>query len=98
WPMQADHKLSYVRSALGVLKVAFDFALVLKKITVNPMAGVSFSNFSKAKIKPKGARLRQVAVVDLMAEWADLFPTDPEAVVLAVLMLCHGTRITETRL
>lgn len=98
WPMQADYKLSYVRSALGVLKVAFGFALVLKKITTDPMAGVSFSNFSKTKIKPKGARLRHVAVVDLLADWADLFATDAAAIALAVLMLTHGTRITETRL
>lgn len=98
WPMQSDHKLSYVRSALGVLKVAFGFALVLKKIPLDPMAGVSFSNFSKAKIKPKDARLRHVAVVDLLAAWSELFATDPAAVALAVLMLAHGTRITETRL
>jgi integrase len=98
WPMQADHALSYVRSALGVLKVVFGFALVLKKITVDPMAGVSFSQFSKAKIKPKGARLRHVAVVDLLADWADLLMVDPVPVVLAALMLAHGTRITETRL
>ena len=98
WPMQRDHSLTYVRSALGVLKVAFGFALALKKITVDPMDGVSFSNFSKAKIKPKGARLRHVAVVEFLAEWADLFQTRPVDIALAMLMLIHGTRITETRL
>jgi integrase len=96
--MQAEYSLSYIKSVLDVLKVVFATALTLGKITVNPMGGVSFGNFTKAKIRPKGARLRHVAVVDLLADWADAFATDPAAVALMLLMLTHATRITETRL
>lgn len=98
WHMQAEYSLSYVKSVLDVLKVVFSAALELKKVTVNPLLGVSFKHFTKAKIRPKGARLRHVAVVDLLAEWAEAFPSDPAAVTLLVLMLTHATRISETRL
>ena len=98
WHMQEEYSLGYVKSALDVLKVVFNRAWTLKKITVNPMAGVTFGNFTKAKIRPKGARLRHVAVVDLLAVWAETFVTDPAGVALMVLMLTHATRITETRL
>lgn len=98
WHMQAEYSLGYVKSTLDVLKVVFGRALTLKKITVNPMAGVTFGNFTKAKIRPKGARLRHVDVVDLLAAWAEAFASDPAGVTLMVLMLTHATRITETRL
>lgn len=98
WHMQAEYSLSYVKSVLDVLKVVFGAALTLKKVTVNPLVGVSFKHFTKAKIRPKGARLRHVAVVDLLAEWAEAFASDPAAVALLVLMLTHATRISETRL
>lgn len=98
WHMQAEYSLSYVKSVLGVLKVVFGAALTLGKITLNPMAGVSFAHFTKAKIRPKGARLRHVDVVDLLADWADAYKADPEGVALMLLMLTHATRITETRL
>lgn len=98
WHMQEEYSLGYVKSALDVLKVVFGRALTLNKITVNPLAGVTFSNFTKAKIRPKGARLRHVAVVELLAAWAEAFSTDPAAVALMMMMLAHATRITETRL
>jgi integrase len=98
WHMQAEYSLGYVKSTLDVLKVVFSRALTLKKITVNPMAGITFGNFTKAKIRPKGARLRHVAVVDLLADWAEFFAKDPAGIALMVLMLTHATRITETRL
>lgn len=97
WHMQAEYSLSYVKSVLGVLKVVFGTALSLGRITVNPMVGVSFGHFTKAKIRPKGARLRHVSVVDLLAAWADAFNDEPAGVALMVLMLTHATRITETR-
>jgi len=96
--MQAEYSLAYIKSMLDVLKVVFGVAMGLKKITVNPLLGVSFKHFTKARVKPKGARLRHVAVVDLLAEWAEAFPSDPGAVALLVVMLTHATRITETRL
>lgn len=98
WHMQAEYSLGYVKSTLDVLKVVFGRALELKKITLNPLAGVTFGNFTKAKIRPKGARLRHVDVVDLLAAWAEAFVADPAGITLMVLMLTHATRITETRL
>lgn len=96
--MQAEYSLSYVKSVLDVLKVVFGAALELKKVTVNPVKELTFKHFTKARIRPKGARLRHVAVVDLLAAWADGFARDPAAVALLVMMLAHATRITETRL
>lgn len=98
WHMQEDYSLGYVKSALDVLKVVFARALALNRLTINPLAGVTFGNFTKAKIRPKGARLRHVDVVDLLAAWAEAFPSDPAGIALMVLMLTHATRITETRL
>ena len=94
----AEYSLSYTKSTLDVLKVVFGTALALDKITLNPMVGVSFKASTKAKIRPRGARLRHVAVVDLLATWCDAFEQSPAAVALMVLMLTHATRITETRL
>lgn len=97
WPMLEQYKPAYVRSVLGVLKVAFSSALDLQQITVNPIAAVTFSKSTKVKIRPKGARLRHVAVVDLLDAWATAFTTQSQGIALAVMMLAHGSRISETR-
>lgn len=97
-PLQADYSLAHVKGVFGVLKVAFRRARRLDLITTDPIAGVTFGDFSKVKIKPKGARLRHGVVADLLASWADQFQQAALDVAFAVLMLAHGTRITETRL
>lgn len=96
-PMQAEYSISYVKSVLGVLKVVMAAAMALREISADPVKDVTFGTFTKAKIRPKGARLRHVAVVDLMASWADLYKQGPQDVAFAVMMLAHGTRISETR-
>jgi integrase len=97
-PLQAEYSLAHVKGVFGVLKVAFRRARRLDLIATDPLAGVTFGDFSKVKIKPKGARLRHVAVAELLASWADQFQQVALDVAFAVLMLAHGTRITETRL
>lgn len=97
-PMQAEWSLSHVKSVFGVLMTAFRRALGLRKLATNPLADVTFAQFSKTKIKPKGARLRHVSVVELLAGWAEQFDNSPLDVALAVMMLAHGNRISETRL
>lgn len=96
-PMQAEYALSYVKSVLGVLKVVFADAVRLQQLAHNPIKDVSFGTFSQAKIRPKGARLRHVNVVDLLSVWADHYKHSPQDVAFAVMMLAHGTRISETR-
>lgn len=97
WPMLEHHRPSYVRSALGVLKLVFALALDLQQITTNPVEHAVFSKSTGVKIRPKGARLRHVDVVELLAAWNELFASSPMDVAFAVMMLAHGSRITETR-
>lgn len=97
-PMQGEFSLAHVKGVFGVLKVAFRRARRLEKIAADPLAGITFGDFNRTKIKPKGARLRHVAVAELLAVWADQFQRAALDVAFAVLMLAHGTRITETRL
>ncbi|MFG8120373.1 tyrosine-type recombinase/integrase [Pseudomonas aeruginosa] len=96
-PMQSELSMAHVKAVFGVLKLAFRRALRLGLITVDPLALIAFSDFNKAKIRPKGARLRHVAVPALLAAWAELFESAALDVAFAVLMLCCGTRIGETR-
>lgn len=96
-PMQADYSLSYVRSCVAILKGAFVTAKALDWIPSDLLDGVTFGNFSKAKVRPKGARLRHVSVVDLLVSWADAYKDRAQDIAFAVMMLCHGTRISETR-
>ncbi|MEH6353831.1 tyrosine-type recombinase/integrase [Pseudomonas sp. 3JA] len=97
-PMQAEYSLAHVKGVFGVLKVALRRARRLGLIVSDPIADVTFGDFSKAKIKPKGARLRHVSVVELLAVWAERFEQAALDIVFAVLMLACGTRISETRL
>jgi len=97
WPMQAEMSLSYVRLMWGVLVVAFRQAEKLRLITKNPIAGFKFTDFTKARILPKPSRLRAVQLEEVIAELAADFDRNPQDSMLALMMLCHGTRAGETR-
>jgi integrase len=97
WPAQEVLSLSYVRQLFGLLVVAFRQAHKLGLIDGNPMAGLKFVDFTKAKIIPKAARLRGVHLVDVVPMLAGMFDSAPADAMLALMMLCHGTRIGETR-
>lgn len=98
WPMQEVRSLAYTRSALALLKRAFKQAAKLKRLTFNPLADVVFTDFTDTKIRPKPCSIRPQQLPSILGRLADLWKGEPGAVVLALLMLCHGTRITETRL
>ncbi|WP_348739142.1 tyrosine-type recombinase/integrase [Pseudomonas rhodesiae] len=97
WPMQAEMSLSYVRLMWGVLVVAFRQAEKLRLITANPIAGFKFTDFTKARIQPKPSRLRAVQLEEVIGELAACFEQHPQDCMLALMMLCHGTRAGETR-
>lgn len=97
WPAQAELSLSYVQQLYRLLAVAFRQARKLDLIPVNPMAEMKFVNFTTARILPKPARLRDVQLQDLVSLLAERFDSAPGDAMLALMMLCHGTRIGETR-
>lgn len=98
WPLQAEVSLSYVRLMWGVLVVSFRQAEKLHLITTNPIAGFKFTDFTKAKIKPRAARLRAMHLDAVLEQLAAGFDEAPVDCTLALMMLCHGTRVGETRM
>ncbi|WP_207869537.1 site-specific integrase [Pseudomonas sp. 51_B] len=98
WPCQAEVSLSYLRQMFALLLTAFRQALQLGLIERNPMAGMRFNDFTKARILPKAARLRDVQLPELMQQLAKAFDDEPGDAMLALMMLAHGTRIGETRM
>lgn len=98
WPLQETLSLDFVRLIFGLLVVACRKAFVLGLITTNPLAGIKFSDFSKTKIKVKPSRLRGVQLQELLDQLAEVMLTSQPDAMLALMMLCHGTRIGETRM
>lgn len=98
WPMQERYALSFVRSVYGVLAVAFRQAMRLGLITVNPMADLKYTDFVQTRIKPKPARLRGDDLPMLLHDLTERIKHAPLESMLALMMLCHGTRLGETRL
>lgn len=97
WPAQEAIGIDYVRSAFQLLALGFRQAFKLRLIATNPMKDVKFSDFSKAKVGIKPSRLRGTQLQDLIARLLDAIDSTPADGLLALLMLCHGTRIGETR-
>lgn len=97
WPMQETLSISYVRSVLRVLQMAFAQATRLEIIRANPMVGLKFTDFVQAKIKPKPSQLRMLDLGDLIERLATCFDERIEFGMMALMMLCHGTRFGETR-
>lgn len=95
WPLQADYSLGHVRLVVQALKSILKQAARLKLIPHNPLAGYLLSDSVKARQPVKDGRLRLDHLADLFAALAA--HEDHAAVALAVLQLCHGTRIGETR-
>ncbi|HCS08673.1 MAG TPA: integrase [Pseudomonas sp.] len=98
WPMQERYALSFVRSVYGVLAVAFRQAMRLGLITANPMADLKYTDFVQTRIKPKPARLRGDDLPTLLHDLTERIEHAPLESMLALMMLCHGTRLGETRL
>ncbi|PTU04613.1 integrase, partial [Pseudomonas sp. HMWF031] len=98
WPLQETLSIDYVRLVFQLLALAFRQAFKLELIASNPMAGIKFSDFSKAKVGIKPSRLRGVQLPELLEQLAEVFVAAPRDAMLALLMLCQGTRIGESRL
>lgn len=98
WPMQERFALSFVRSVYGVLAVAFRQATRLALLGSNPMADLKFTDFVRTRIRPKSARLRGDDLPAVLQVLADRFDSVPVQSMLPLMMLCHGTRLGETRL
>ena len=98
WPLQETLSIDYVRLVFQLLALAFRQAYRLGLITTNPMKDIKFSDFSKARVGIKPSRLRGVQLSDLLSQLAKVFESNPKDAMLALLMLCHGTRIGETRM
>lgn len=97
WPMQETVTIDYVRSAFQLLALAFSQAFKLRLISENPMRDIKFKDFSTAKVGIKASRLRGTQLQDLLHHLAEIIAATPHDGMLALMMLCHGTRIGETR-
>ncbi|MGH8346425.1 MAG: tyrosine-type recombinase/integrase [Pseudomonas sp.] len=97
WPLQERYALSFVRQVYNVLAVGMRQAHRLGWLATNPMAGLKFTDFVTTRIKPKAARLRGDDLPSLLMGLSDKFATQRAEVMLALMMLCHGTRLGETR-
>ncbi len=97
WPAQETIGIDYVRSAFQLLALAFRQAFKLRLIATNPMKDVKFSDFSKAKVGVKPSRLRVTQLQDLLTQLREAMARTPSDAMFALMMLCHGTRIGETR-
>lgn len=97
WPMQELYALSFVRSVYGVLAVAFRQATRLALLGVNPMVDLKYTDFVQTRIKPKPSRLRGDDLPALLQDLTERFERAPLESMLALMMLCHGTRLGETR-
>lgn len=98
WPLQERYALSFVRLVYNVLAVAMRQAHRLGLLRLNPMAGLKFSDFVSARIRPKPSRLRGDDLPGVLAKVAQVFESRPTEAMLALMMLCHGTRLGETRM
>lgn len=98
WPMQEVRSLAYTRQAFSLLKLAFKQATKLKKLGVNPLADVVFRDFIETPIRPKPCALRPQQLPELLAMLGEVWARKPADALLPLMMLCHGTRISETRL
>lgn len=97
WPMQEEYSAGYVRQAYGILMGAMRQAHRLDLIPSNPMGSMRFTDFVRGKILPKPAGLRPDGTRSLLEKLADHYRKAPGEALLALLMLCHGTRLGETR-
>jgi len=97
WPLQERYALSFVRLIYNVLAVAMRKAHRLGLVEQNPMASLCFGDFVAVRIKPKSSRLRERDLPGLLTKLTDWSVTRPGDAMLALMMLCHGTRLGETR-
>ncbi|MGR5465328.1 tyrosine-type recombinase/integrase, partial [Photobacterium damselae] len=94
WPLQNHMKISTIRQQFALLKRAFKIASKQGRISNNPIADISFTDFYDKKIKSKPSALLPQHLPEL---WYELSRHQSIQERLAAFMLMHGTRIGETR-
>lgn len=97
WRMGGEGKKAGTQQkAIQVLRRAFATAEKTGRIKFNPMASITFKDFDSAPIKRKPAALSRIDLPPLVAQLSEAFDKDPVNGLLPLMMLAHGTRITET--
>lgn len=96
FPMHQELAPRTVQKALQGMRQAFRMAEDQRRINENPLAGTSFRDFYKGKLRPKPAALSRVDLPGLARHLVAVFNDDPAKGMLPLMMLAHGTRIAET--
>ena len=98
WPLQERYSIAYVRQIFGVLTAAYRQATKLRLLNVNPLAGFEFPDFIPEQLEVREGRVRPEQIEPLLKHLQESAEVETVGVVLAYLMLAHGTRIGETRM
>ncbi|MEJ6656899.1 MAG: site-specific integrase [Pseudomonas sp.] len=96
FPMHQELSPRTVQKALQGIGQAFRMAEGQGRIATNPLAGTTFRDFYKGKLRPKPASLSRVDLPELVPHLVEVFNRDPLKGMLPLMMLAHGTRIAET--
>lgn len=96
WPMQQELSPHTVHKAVQGLQHALALAERQGRIEANPLASVSWRDFWTGQLPPRPAGLLPVDLATLVPELCQAFERQPVAGMLALMMLAHGTRISET--
>lgn len=97
WPMmEKGLEDGTQQKAIQALRAAFSLAEQTGRIPSNPMAAIFYKNFNSRPIRPKPAALSRIDLQPLVAQLSEAFDRDPVKGLLPLMMLAHGTRLTET--
>ena len=97
WPMQEVRSLAYTRQAFGLLKTALSRAVKVELLKSSPLSEMVFKDSIDTPVRPKPCALRPGQVPVLIERWREAGAVLTATCMLPLLMLCHGTRISETR-
>ncbi|MCE1119133.1 tyrosine-type recombinase/integrase [Pseudomonas sp. NMI795_08] len=98
WPMQEVRSLAYTRQAFGLVKTALSRAVKLELLKASPLSEMVFKDSIDTPIRPKPCAIRPLQLPPLLARLCTEGAMLTALCMLPLLMLCHGTRISETRL
>ncbi|MCG7551605.1 site-specific integrase [Pseudoalteromonas sp. Of7M-16] len=93
-PLQEIRKLPTVRLAFVVLKAAFSRAKKQKRLDLNPMSDIVFSDFIECSVSAREGAIKKMMLPGLLTR---LTRQNARVQVLVLLLLCYATRIGETR-
>lgn len=86
---------AYIRQIYDILRLAFSRASSVRKVNINPMTAMKFTDFVAERIKEKPGRLYR-HLLPVLFDQLKAAPAEKQA--LAVVMLLAGTRIGETKM